>query len=250
MSAACVSLEGDAGFGDAVLTEDHSDFAWRSAWRGSIPKPVHKTETTCCSIPRWLTSSASGSSSWTCVPVSYASRVSRLNLPDQPLQILTALLEQPGALVTRDELRQRLWPSDTFVDFEHGLNAAVKRLRDVLGDSADTPRFVETVPKRGYRFVASVQRNDAASTDGASVGLAPVVARAPAPDTYPRRRWLVSALALLVGLAGLGGWWWHGVAARAATSLRPAAPSPPHVVHLTTLGGFADGAAFPQTAAR
>ena len=83
----------------------------------------------------------------------------RLNLPDQPLQILTALLERPGELVTRDELRQRLWAEDTFVDFEHGLNAAVKRLRDVLGDSADTPRFIETVPKRGYRFVAPVDRD-------------------------------------------------------------------------------------------
>ena len=80
----------------------------------------------------------------------------RLSLPDQPLQILTALLERPGELVSRDELRQRLWPGDTFVDFEHGLNAAVKRLRDVLGDSADAPRFVETVPRRGYRLVASV----------------------------------------------------------------------------------------------
>lgn len=77
----------------------------------------------------------------------------RLNLPDQPLQILSALLERPGELITRDELRQRLWPIDTFVDFEHGLNAAVKRLRDTLGDSADTPRFVETVPRRGYRFI-------------------------------------------------------------------------------------------------
>jgi Tol biopolymer transport system component/DNA-binding winged helix-turn-helix (wHTH) protein len=78
----------------------------------------------------------------------------RLNLQHQPLQLLSVLLERPGELVTRDELRKRLWPEDTFVDFEHGLNAAVKRLRDVLGDSADSPRFVETVPRRGYRFIA------------------------------------------------------------------------------------------------
>jgi DNA-binding winged helix-turn-helix (wHTH) protein/Tol biopolymer transport system component len=84
----------------------------------------------------------------------------RLNLPDQPLQFLTALLNRPGELVTRDELRQRLWPEETFVDFEHGLNAAVKRLRDTLGDSADTPRFIETVPRRGYRFIAPVDRDD------------------------------------------------------------------------------------------
>jgi Tol biopolymer transport system component/DNA-binding winged helix-turn-helix (wHTH) protein len=78
----------------------------------------------------------------------------RLNLQQQPQQLLSVLLERPGELITRDELRKRLWPEDTFVDFEHGLNAAVKRLRDVLGDSADSPRFVETVPRRGYRFIA------------------------------------------------------------------------------------------------
>jgi DNA-binding winged helix-turn-helix (wHTH) protein len=73
----------------------------------------------------------------------------RLNLPHQPLQILVALLERPGELVTRDELRHRLWSSETFVDFEHGVNAAIKRLREALGDSAETPRFVETLPRRG-----------------------------------------------------------------------------------------------------
>jgi len=78
----------------------------------------------------------------------------RLNLQQQPLQLLSVLLEQPGELVTREELRKRLWPDDTFVDFDHGLNAAVKRLRDTLGDSADSPRFIETVPRRGYRFIA------------------------------------------------------------------------------------------------
>jgi DNA-binding winged helix-turn-helix (wHTH) protein/Tol biopolymer transport system component len=82
---------------------------------------------------------------------------SRINLADQPFRILAVLLEHPGELVTRDELRSRVWPTDTFVDFEHGLNAAIKRLRDALGDSADTPRFIETVPKRGYRFVSSVE---------------------------------------------------------------------------------------------
>jgi DNA-binding winged helix-turn-helix (wHTH) protein len=75
----------------------------------------------------------------------------RLSLQQQPLQLLSVLLEHPGELVTREELRKRLWPDDNFVDFEHGLNAAVKRLRDTLGDSADSPRFVETVPRRGYR---------------------------------------------------------------------------------------------------
>src|SRR6476646_9027994 len=81
-------------------------------------------------------------------------------LQEQPLRILIRLLETPGELVTRDELRVRLWSGDTFVDFEHGLNAAIKRLRDALGDSANEPRFIETIPHRGYRFVAPVQRRD------------------------------------------------------------------------------------------
>src|SRR4029453_16143809 len=80
----------------------------------------------------------------------------RINLPEQPLQVLKALLDRPGDLVTREQLRQRLWPAETFVDFEHGLNAAVRRLRDALGDSADVPRFIETLPRRGYRFIAPV----------------------------------------------------------------------------------------------
>src|ERR1043166_8808130 len=78
----------------------------------------------------------------------------RINLPDQPFQVLKTLLERPGELVTREELRQRLWSAETFVDFEHGLNAAVRRLRDALGDSADVPRLIETLPRRGYRFIA------------------------------------------------------------------------------------------------
>ena len=84
----------------------------------------------------------------------------RINLPAQPFQVLKALLDRPGDLVTRDELRQRLWPAETFVDFEHGLNAAVRRLRDALGDSAEMPRFVETLPRRGYRFIAPVAPGD------------------------------------------------------------------------------------------
>src|SRR4026209_1587809 len=82
----------------------------------------------------------------------------RVNLPEQPFQVLKALLDRPGDLVTREELRQRLWPAETFVDFEHGLNAAVRRLRDALGDSADVPRFIETLPRRGYRLIAPVIR--------------------------------------------------------------------------------------------
>lgn len=78
----------------------------------------------------------------------------RIRLQEQPFEILRMLLERPGTVVSRGELQQRLWPSGTFVDFEHSLNAAVKRLRIALGDDAENPRFVETVPRRGYRFIA------------------------------------------------------------------------------------------------
>lgn len=83
-----------------------------------------------------------------------------VRLQDQPFQILAMLLEHPGDIVTRDELRVRLWPEGTFVDFEHSLNAAIKRLRVALGDTADNPRFVETLHRRGYRFIAKVDSDD------------------------------------------------------------------------------------------
>ena len=81
----------------------------------------------------------------------------RIKLQTQPFQILAALLEKPGITVTRDELRKRLWPEDTFVDFEHGLNATVARLRQALGDSVEKPRYIETLSKVGYRFCAAVK---------------------------------------------------------------------------------------------
>jgi DNA-binding winged helix-turn-helix (wHTH) protein len=81
----------------------------------------------------------------------------QIHLQEQAFQILTSLLERPGDLVTREELRQRLWPNGTFVDFEHGLNAVISRLRGTIGDSADSPRFIQTVPRRGYRFIAPVE---------------------------------------------------------------------------------------------
>ena len=80
----------------------------------------------------------------------------KVHLQDQPYEILTMLLERPGELVSREELRQKLWPDGTFVDFEHGLNKAVNKIREALGDSADNPRFVETLPRRGYRFIYPV----------------------------------------------------------------------------------------------
>ncbi len=81
----------------------------------------------------------------------------KLRLQGQPFEVLGALLEHPGEVVTREELRQRLWPADTFVDFDHSLNTALNKVREVLGDSATNPRFVETLARRGYRFIAPVQ---------------------------------------------------------------------------------------------
>ena len=78
----------------------------------------------------------------------------KVRLQEQPLQILQILLEQPGKVITREELRKRIWPSDTFVDFDHGINNAIKRLREALADTAETPRYIETLPRRGYRFIA------------------------------------------------------------------------------------------------
>src|SRR5262249_4220283 len=81
----------------------------------------------------------------------------RVKLQDQPFQVLQILLRHPGDVVTREELREKIWPADTVVDFDQGLNNAVKRLRDALGDSADTPRFIETIPKHGYRFIGMTE---------------------------------------------------------------------------------------------
>ena len=105
---------------------------------------------------------------------------SRVRLQEQPFEILCLMLERPGHVVTRDELRQRLWPDGTFVDFEHSLNAAVKRLRAALGDDADNPRYVETLPRRGYRFIGTVAQEGA--SDAAATG-APRVRMAVLPFT-------------------------------------------------------------------
>jgi cholera toxin transcriptional activator len=85
----------------------------------------------------------------------------RIRLQEQPFQILVYLLDRAGEVVTREELRQKLWPADTFVDFDHSLNTAVKKLREALGDSASSPRYVETMARRGYRFLAPVQPAEA-----------------------------------------------------------------------------------------
>ncbi len=141
----------------------------------------------------------------------------RVKLQEQPFQVLALLLERPGEVVTREELQSRLWPADTFVDFDHSLNAAVRRLRDALGDSAENPRFVETVARRGYRFLAPVR------------GLGPAVdAETSVQPSHPARRWWIAAAAGALVLAGVG----LGLFVGRRAPL-PSPPSPPAERRLT-----------------
>jgi TolB-like protein/DNA-binding winged helix-turn-helix (wHTH) protein/Tfp pilus assembly protein PilF len=114
----------------------------------------------------------------------------RIKLQEQPFQVLTMLLDKPGDMITREELRQKLWPADTFVDFDNGLNTAIKKLRDTLGDSADSPRFIETLPKRGYRFIYPV--------NGAR---APAAVQVHSPMSRWQQPWATGLVALTVLLA-------------------------------------------------
>jgi DNA-binding winged helix-turn-helix (wHTH) protein/TolB-like protein len=129
----------------------------------------------------------------------------RLRVPDQSIQVLATLLERPGELITRDQLRKRLWPADTFVDFEHGLNAAVRRLRVALNDSAESPRFIETLPRRGYRFIGEVHREivpATAETAKTEATVAPAVERQQSNQgaQRPVRTGVVVVIALVVAV--------------------------------------------------
>jgi Tol biopolymer transport system component/DNA-binding winged helix-turn-helix (wHTH) protein len=135
-----------------------------------------------------------------------------LRLQGQPLQILFLLLESPGQVVSRDLIREQLWAADTFVDFEHSLNTAIKKLRQMLGDDADNPRFVETLPRRGYRFIAPVTvdlKQPERETESGQVATAPAATpyerATPASAPYSSRRWVrVGAKVALAGAAILG----------------------------------------------
>ncbi len=126
----------------------------------------------------------------------------RIKLQEKPFQVLALLLERPGELVTREELQKKLWPGDTFVDFDHSMNTAVNKLREALGDSAESPRFIETLPKRGYRFIAPVQLGGRAQA---------VPAMAPAGRQRPAVIGVVAALVVVLGVAAYLGWkrWAH-----------------------------------------
>jgi len=131
----------------------------------------------------------------------------RLKLQDQPFQVLALLLEHPGDVVKREELRQKLWPGDTFVDFDTGLNSAIKKLRDVLADSAEQPRYIETLPRRGYRFIAPVENGDLPAPAVGKIHVAPVVPLGPTPALWKKRRFIVTAgVAAFLIVAALVTW--------------------------------------------
>lgn len=139
-------------------------------------------------------------------------RGERVRIQDLPFRLLAALLERPGELVTRAELGQKLWGGDTFVEFDAGLNTAVAKLREALGDSAESPRLLETVPKRGYRLLVPVTAVPAGPETippaPLQPGTAPPGPRAGAPSPFTRR--VLFAAAAVVVAASLGTYWWAG----------------------------------------
>jgi TolB-like protein/DNA-binding winged helix-turn-helix (wHTH) protein len=168
----------------------------------------------------------------------------RIRLQEQPFQVLWLLLERAGDVVTRDELRQKVWPSSVFVDFDHGLNNAVARVRDALDDTAGSPRFIETLPRHGYRFICPVVRDMPAEAPPASSPVAPPAK----PATRPRTaRLTIAAGACLAAALGAGLW-----LANRDDAVAPQAPLPiePSVAVLPfetfgngteDAGDFADG---------
>ncbi len=147
----------------------------------------------------------------------------RVRIQKQPLQLLAVLLERPGRVVTRRELQKRLWPGDTFVDFEDGLNTAIKKLREALGDGKENPQFIETAPRHGYRFIAQVEIADAVHPNGDhAAASAPAVESAGTPEvsskTHRRYRlWIALGVALVIA-GGLALWLTHS---RPAFSFAP-----------------------------
>jgi TolB-like protein/DNA-binding winged helix-turn-helix (wHTH) protein/Tfp pilus assembly protein PilF len=175
----------------------------------------------------------------------------RLKLAEQPFQILALLLERPGEVVTREEIRARLWPGDTFVDFDHGLNNAVMRLREALADSSDRPRFVETLPRRGYRFIAPVEEVHSSLQDTTANAPNPITPAAEAvrrdatltlpPDAAAQiaggylNRWLTLRRIALLSAGVLGFAVFSGVAVHYVRGMESGRVNPAHLMSLVVL---------------
>src|SRR5439155_6799986 len=129
----------------------------------------------------------------------------RVKLPQQPFQALALLLERAGQLVTREEFQTRLWPDGVFVDFERGLNKVINRLREVLGDDADQPRYIETLPQRGYRFIGAIADESPPPGEAAEPATPAIVT---APNGMGRRALLAGLTGSAVVATGLAGWRW------------------------------------------
>jgi cholera toxin transcriptional activator len=129
----------------------------------------------------------------------------KIRLQGQPFQVLTVLLERAGEVVSREELQQKLWPADTFVDFDHSLNTAINKVREVLGDSASSPRYVETLARRGYRFIAPVQQDAPKPPQPAPVPPPPAAsaAQAATPRFHPELEVPIPRRSLTRGLFAL-----------------------------------------------
>lgn len=162
----------------------------------------------------------------------------KIRLSQQPLQLLSVLLESPGEIVTREQLRQRLWPSDVFIDFDHGLNKSIQKLRDALSDSADSPRYIETIPRVGYRFIAPVKEGTQPQESEAD---AEIAQRRPNRIASPRAlvtgnqrvRWLLFATGVLAVIAVIS------IVVYFSSRAHPA------VVKYTQLTDFTDSASAP-----
>src|SRR5512147_1566075 len=161
----------------------------------------------------------------------------KISLQDQPFRLLALLLERAGEVVTREELRNQLWPADTFVDFDHSLNTAVRKLREALGDSAEAPRYVETLARRGYRFLVPVSERGPAAPPPPSPD---AEVRPPAPPTAmrgssPRAR--VVLIAVVLGAGALLAYW---VRTRPGPPTRPGPRSTLVVLPFDNLSADAD----------
>jgi DNA-binding winged helix-turn-helix (wHTH) protein/Tol biopolymer transport system component len=159
----------------------------------------------------------------------------KLRLPQQPLQLLAMLLERPGEILTRDELRQRLWPSDVFVDFDHGLNKSIQKLRDALGDSATAPRYIETIPRVGYRFIAPVRNGTRPLEPEVAIKIERPASLPAVPVVAGNRRapwqFLLAGVCLVVAITGI--------------ALYLSARRHPVVIKYTQLTDFTDSAGTP-----